>query len=270
MPRRGRVGIPGALAVVTGAGRGIGRATAEALSARGARVVAVDVDGDAAAATAEACEGSAGCLDVTDREAVETWAARTLASLGPPDVLVNNAGSGMTGRFLDMSLDDWDWVLGVDLLGGVALTRAFGPAMLARGSGQVVNVASGLAYVPRATEPGYVTAKAAVLAWSRCLRADWADHGVGVSVVCPGVTATGIVSSNTRYLGSRDRPEVRDALARAFTRGAPPAGVAAAILDAIERDRAVVPAGRDARAAWWLQRLLPGSGVARVARWVSQ
>jgi len=255
--------------VVTGAGRGIGAATAEALAVRGARVVAVDVDGDAAAATAEACGGSGVALDVTDRRAVETWAGRIVASAGPPDLLVNNAGSGMTGRFLDMSLEDWDWILGVDLLGGVALTRAFGPAMLARGSGQVVNISSGLAYVPRATEPGYVAAKAALLAWSRCLRADWRPHGVGVSVVCPGVTDTGIVSSNTRYLGSRDRLEIRERIERGFARGASPARVAGAVLDAIERDRAVVPTGVDARVGWWLQRLLPEGGVERLARWAS-
>lgn len=269
MRRRGGVRIAGALAVVTGAGRGIGRATAEALAARGARVVAVDVDGDAAAVTAADCGGVPVRLDVTDRPAVEEWAARRVASEGPPDVLVNNAGSGMTGRFLDMSLADWDWILGVDLLGGVALTRAFGPSMLARGSGQVVNIASGLAYVPRATEPGYVTAKAAVLAWSRCLRADWAPQGVGVSVICPGVTATGIVAANTRYLGSRARPEVRERIERGFTRGTPPATVAAAIVDAVERNRAAVPTGLDARVGWWLQRLLPEGGVERVARLVS-
>lgn len=259
--------LDGALAVVTGAGSGIGRATALALAGRGARVLAVDLDEGRAEETASACGGWAARLDVTAREAVDAFVATTLERHGTPDVLVNNAGAGMTGRFLDMQLADWDWIVSTNLLGAVQLTRAFGPGLLARRSGHVVNVASGLAYAPRATEPGYVTTKAAVLAWSQCLRADWHAAGVGVSVVCPGVTDTAIVRTNTRYLGGRADPSERARIEAAFARGARPGLVAAAVVDAIERDRSVVPVGRDARAAWLLRRVVPQAAVDRFARW---
>ncbi|MCA1843616.1 MAG: SDR family NAD(P)-dependent oxidoreductase, partial [Actinobacteria bacterium] len=191
------------LVVVTGAGSGIGRATALAFAGGGATVVCADVDGEAAEKTAASCAeqggpGRAEQCDVTDAAAVAALAERA----GAVDVLVNNAGVGMTGHFADMTVDDWRWIRSVNLDGVVHACAAFGPGMIARRSGQIVNVSSGLAYTMRATEGAYVTTKAAVLALSRCLRADWAPHGVGVTAVCPGFVNTPIVGA-TRYLGSR-------------------------------------------------------------------
>src|SRR5437764_3633456 len=182
--------------VVTGAGSGIGAATAAAFAATGATVVCADVDGEAAEKTAGLCAerggaGRAEHCDVTDAAAVAALAERT----GPVDVLVNNAGLGMTGRFAVMSVDDWRWIRAVNLDGVVHGCAAFGPGMVARRSGQVVNVSSGLAYTMRATEAAYVTTKAAVLALSRCLRADWAEYGVGVTVVGPGFVEMPIVGA---------------------------------------------------------------------------
>lgn len=257
------VKISGTLAVVTGAGSGIGRATAEALARRGARVVAVDIDGERAADTAARCGGTGEVCDVADRAAVSALAQR----VGTPDILVNNAGVGMTGRFLDMELEDWDWIVAINLMGAIHLTKAFGPSMVERGSGHVVNISSGLAYTPRATEPAYVATKAALLALSQCLRADWHDQGVGVSVVCPGVINTSIVRSNTRFRGERAGAESRQRTERLFARGHDPAIVAAAVLDAVERNRSVVPVGIEARIGWHLRRLLPQAAVDRSARW---
>src|SRR5581483_3537791 len=160
------------LVVVTGAGSGIGRATAAAFAAGGATVVCADIDGEAAEKTAGLCAerggaGRAERCDVTDAAAVGALAERT----GPVDVLVDNAGVALTGRFADMTVDDWRWIRAVNLDGVVHGCAAFGPAMLARRAGAVVNVSSGLAYTMRATEAAYVATKAAVLALSRCLRA---------------------------------------------------------------------------------------------------
>jgi NAD(P)-dependent dehydrogenase (short-subunit alcohol dehydrogenase family) len=254
------------LVVVTGAGSGIGRATAGAFAAAGATVVCADIDGEAAEKTAALCaeQGGAGRAercDVTDAAAVATLAERT----GPVDVLVNNAGVGMTGRFADMTVDDWRWIRSINLDGVVHACAAFGPAMLARSSGQVVNVSSGLAYTMRATEAAYVSTKAAVLALSRCLRADWAPSGVGVTAVCPGVIDTPIVAA-TRYLGARGDARTRRRIEAIFRRGHPPEAVARAIVTAAERNPAVLPVGWEARLGWHLHRWLPLAVQDRLAR----
>jgi 2-hydroxycyclohexanecarboxyl-CoA dehydrogenase len=252
--------------VVTGAGSGIGRATAEAFAALGATVAAADIDLAAAEKTAARCEerggkGLAERCDVTDAAALADLAGR----LGPVDVLVNNAGVGMTGRFADMSLDDWRWIRSVNLDGVVHSCAAFGPGMIARRSGRVLNVASGLAYTMRANEGAYVATKAAVLALSRCLRADWAPYGVGVTAVCPGFVDTPIVRS-TRYLGARGDARTRDRVERLFRRGHPPEAVARAIVAAARRNPAVVPVGWEARLGWHLHRITPLAVQDRLAR----
>src|SRR5205823_4874702 len=151
------------------------------------------------------CGGQAYAVDVADRAAMLDLAERVHAEHGPLDVLVNNAGVGMSARFLDTALEDWDRILSINLLGVIHGCHAFGPAMVERGRGHVVNVSSGLAYTPRATEPAYGTTKAAVLALSRSLRADWHRSGVGVSAVCPGVIDTPIIR-RTRFRGERAAP----------------------------------------------------------------
>ncbi len=261
----------GALVLVTGAGSGIGRATALAFAERGARVVSVDLDGEAAEKTAARCAeaGAAGAgahtVDVADRPAMEALAHRVHLEHGPLDVLVNNAGVGMSGAFADMSAEDWTWIRGVNLDGVVNGCAAFGPAMLERGRGHAVNLSSGLGYTPTATEPGYVTTKAAVLALSQCLRADWRRHGVGVTAVCPGVIDTPIIH-HTRFLGELDDPETRHRTEALFRRGHAPEKVARAIVRAVERDAVVVPVGVEARIGWALHRYAPLALQQLVAR----
>jgi NAD(P)-dependent dehydrogenase (short-subunit alcohol dehydrogenase family) len=260
---RARVELPGALALVTGAGSGIGRATALALAEEGASIIAVDVDGPSARRTAADCAEQGAAIagsrevDVADRKAMEELAEDVHGAHGPLDVLVNNAGVGVTGRFTDSSLDDWSWIRGINLDGVLHGCAVFGPAMLERRRGQVVNVASALGYVATATEPLYVTTKAGVLALSQCLRADWHRDGVGVSAICPGVIDTPIITERTRFRGDQASDRKRRRTERIFRRGHRPEQVAAAIVDAVRRDRAVVPVGWEARAGWALHRLGP-------------
>jgi NAD(P)-dependent dehydrogenase (short-subunit alcohol dehydrogenase family) len=270
----GRIEIPGSVALVTGAGRGIGRCTALAMAARGATVVSTDIDRAAAEKTAAECEergaptASAHVVDVADRAAMEALAEVVRAEHGPVGILVNNAGVGMTGRFASMGADDWDWIRSINLDGVVNGCAVFGPAMLEQGRGHVVNLSSGLGYTVTATEPAYVTTKAAVLALSQCLRADWARDGVGVSVICPGLINTPI-ADHTRYLGERNDPAHRRRTTRLFRLGHRPEKVAAAVVRAVERDRAVVPVGFEAWLGWGLHRLLPirvSQAMARVGR----
>jgi 2-hydroxycyclohexanecarboxyl-CoA dehydrogenase len=254
------VTVSGSVALVTGAGSGIGRETALLLASRGATVLCADIVLDAAEKTAAACGEVGGvsaayAVDVADRAAMESLAESVQRDHGGVDILVNNAGVGMTGEFLDMSSADWQWIRSINLDGVVNGCAAFGPALVARRRGQVVNLSSGLGFTPTATEPAYVTTKAAVLALSQCLRADWGRSGVGVSAICPGVINTPIID-RTRFVGEQDV----DAKARAkkmFRRGHKPSKVARAIVDAIERDRAVVAVGFESKLGWLLHRYAP-------------
>jgi NAD(P)-dependent dehydrogenase (short-subunit alcohol dehydrogenase family) len=268
MARRNDFDLAGALALVTGAGSGIGRAIALELARKGSRVIAVDVDPDTAEKTAVACteagpEAYGHACDVADPIAVGALAEQVHGEHGPLDVLVNNAGVGMSGRLSEMTVDDWRWIRGVNLDGVVHCCHAFGPAMLERAHGHVVNLSSVLGYSMRATEPAYVTTKAAVLALSRCLRADWGPSGVGVSAICPGVVNTPIVDA-TRFLGGQaDTVERTRAL---FRRGHPPELVARDVVVAVRHDKAVVPVGWEAKVGWWAHRLLPLRAQQRMAR----
>lgn len=268
---RPRVEISGSVAVVTGAGSGIGRATALALAERGATVACADIELAGAEKTAVACEERGGGpatahhVDVADRAAVQALADTVLREHGPVGIVVNNAGVGMSGRLTDMTEDDWTWIRRVNLDGVVNGCAVFGPSLLEAGRGQVVNISSGLGYSVTRTEPAYVTTKAAVLALSRCLRADWARDGVGVSVICPGVINTPIID-RTKFVGEVDTPRSRKRARRIFRRGHKPEQVGAAIVDAIERDRAVVPVGIEARLAWLFHRIAPIAVQDAIAR----
>src|SRR3954453_18964494 len=205
MAKRPSINLDEAVVVITGAGSGIGRATAHAFAKAGSTVVVADIDEVAAketvaALTAQGAKATAHALDVTDRDAFVAFADAVVAEHGVPHVVVNNAGVGMTGRFLDTSPADWDWILGVNLHGVINGCQAFGPHLTEAGRGQVVNLSSGLGFVARATEPAYCTTKAAVLHLTACLRADWAKHGVGVTAICPGVITTPNIDP-TRFLG---------------------------------------------------------------------
>lgn len=256
-----KIDVRGTTALVTGAGSGIGRATALALARRGADVLCVDLDEATAKTTADSCrdhgvDAVAYRCDVTDRSAVQDLAAQVDREHGALGVLVNNAGVGMSGGFADMTLEDWDWIRSVNLDGVLNGCQAFGPAMLAAGQGHIVNMSSGLGYIMHASEVAYCTTKAAVLAFSRCLRADWRRQGVGVSAVCPGVINTPILDG-TRFLGEMGTDEARSMAVKAFGRGHSPDVVATAVLRAIDKDKAVVPAGGEAKVGWFATKLLP-------------
>jgi 2-hydroxycyclohexanecarboxyl-CoA dehydrogenase len=247
--------IPGSVALVTGAGSGIGRATAWELARRGAKVLCVDIDGEGAARTAARLGGDGYEVDVSDADAVSALAERVHGEHGPLDLLVNNAGVGLSGRFLDTTLEDWKWILGVNLMGVVHACRSFAPPMVERGRGHVVNVASGLAYSIRATEPAYIASKAGLLALTRCLRRDWAHRGVTVTAVCPGVVDTAIVR-HARFRGEAIHRSRR--AARFFSRfGMSPLVVARAIVDSAANARPVVLVGAETWAGWLAAKLFP-------------
>ena len=256
----------GQLVLVTGAGSGIGRATAFAFAEAGARVVAVDRDAEAAARTAElsrlvgAPEAWAETADVSDEHAMEKLAERVATEYGVVDVLVNNAGIGLSGSFFDTSPEDWKKVLDVNLWGVIHGCRLFGKQMAERGQGgHIVNTASAAAYQPSKALPAYSTSKAAVLMLSECLRAELAGQGIGVSAICPGFVNTNITST-ARFAGVDAEEEKRrqKKSARLYgMRNYPPEKVADAILRAVVRNEAVVPVTPEARGAHFMSRFSP-------------
>ncbi|CAM5264978.1 SDR family oxidoreductase [Streptomyces hirsutus] len=264
----------GQLVLVTGAGNGIGRATALAFAEAGARVVAVDRDAEAAVRTAEEARSAgastawARTVDVSDAQAMEKLAEEITAEHGVVDVLVNNAGVGLGGSFFDTTPEDWKRVLDVDLWGVIHGCRLFGARMAGRGQGgHIVNVASASAYQPSRALPACSTSKAAVLMLGECLRAELTGQGIGVTAVCPGLVDTGITSS-ARFAGAEAEEEQRRrqrAARRYGLRNCPPEKVAAAILRAVVRNEAVVPVAPEARGAYVWARWMPGA-LRRIAR----
>jgi len=256
--------LANATALVTGAGSGIGRATAHALAAGGAAVLCTDIDEASAEKTAAECGERAGSgaaprayhLEVADREEVDAVAAAVERQYGAMTVLVNNAGVGMTGSFSDMTPGDWAFIRSINLDGVVNCCSAFTPPMLAAGRGQVVNISSGLAFLATANESAYAATKAAVLQLSQCLRADWSGHGVGVTAVCPGFVNTPIVST-ARFTGGKEDPRRRGQLIKGFAHARPPEKVGEAIVKAIVTNRALVPVGFESVLGWYAHRLTP-------------
>ncbi|MGA4865476.1 SDR family oxidoreductase [Streptomyces lavendulocolor] len=256
----------GQLVLVTGAARGIGRATALAFAEAGARVVAVDRDAEGAARTAAlarltgAPDAWGEAVDVSDEQAMEKLADKVAEEYGPVDVLVNNAGIGLSGPFLETTSDDWKQVLDVNLWGVIHGCRIFGRRMAERGQGgHIVNTASAAAFQPSRMLPAYSTSKAAVLMLSECLRAELAGRGIGVSAVCPGIVNTDITAT-ARFTGVSEEEEKRrrKKAARLYgLRNYPPEKVADAILRAVVRNEAVVPVTPEAHGARLLSRLAP-------------
>ncbi|MEV5280785.1 SDR family oxidoreductase [Streptomyces sp. NPDC052811] len=256
----------GQLVLVTGAASGIGRATAFAFAEAGARVVAVDRDAEGATRTAEmsrligAPEAWGETVDVSDEQAMEKLAEKVATEYGVVDVLVNNAGIGLSGSFFDTTAEDWKKVLDVNLWGVIHGCRVFGKQMAERGQGgHIVNTASAAAYQPSRALPAYSTSKAAVLMLSECLRAELAGQGIGVSAICPGLVNTNITST-THFAGTDAQEEKRlqKKTSRLYgLRNFPPEKVASAILRAVVQNEAVVPVTAEARGARLMSRFAP-------------
>jgi NAD(P)-dependent dehydrogenase (short-subunit alcohol dehydrogenase family)/pimeloyl-ACP methyl ester carboxylesterase len=248
------------LVVITGAGSGIGRATALAFAGEGAEVVSVDLDEAAAQNTAADTGGHGYRLDVADSAATQALAERIRAAHGVPDVVVANAGIVVAGPFLATSEADWRKVVDVNLWGVVHTLRSFTPYLVDRGEGgHLVITASMAAYFPTKALPAYSVTKAAVLMLAQCLSEELAPAGVGVSAICPGVVHTNI-TRNARFAGSDParEQEQRDAVTRTYRRrGYGPEGVAAAVLDAVRRNRLVVPVTPESRLVHLLNRVSP-------------
>ncbi|TSB32628.1 2,3-dihydro-2,3-dihydroxybenzoate dehydrogenase [Streptomyces benahoarensis] len=184
--------LDGRLALVTGAGRGIGAAVTAALAARGARVLATDLTPgelpEAARPYAERITTRA--LDVTDAAAVDALVAETEETVGPLDIAVNVAGVLRGAPVTELSDEDWAATFAVNTDGVLHVSRAAARRMAARGRGSIVTVASNAAGIPRAGMAAYAASKAAAVMFTKCLGLEVAAHGVRCNTVSPGSTLT--------------------------------------------------------------------------------
>lgn len=246
------------VAVVTGAGSGIGRALAAQLARAGAIVRATDLD----AAAVESCAGEIRAeggraegrpLDVASAAAVEAEVRDVVAAHGRLDAMFNNAGVLLVGQFQDFTAEQWRRLLDVNLHGVINGARAAYPVMLRQGAGHIVNTSSLSGVVPGVFQVPYVASKFAVVGLSRALRAEAAAGGVRVSVVCPGFVDTGIYRSGDFVRFNRERMLAMQPRWMWVT----PDSCARAILRGVRRNRALILIGWDARFSWMLNRLSP-------------
>ena len=254
-------------AVITGAGSGLGRALSLALAKRGSKVLVADIDLTSAEETAQAVVAAGGHAltqrcDVAKAEEVEKLAELADAEFGGSDLIANNAGVGVGGAIGDVSLQDWQWVMNINLWGVIYGCHVFGPRFKRQRSGHILNIASAAGLLCAPDMAPYNVTKAGVVALSETLCAELAPFSVGVTVVCPTFFKTQI-ADKSRFTGKSDR--LVAAAKQMMERSTVQAGdVARSALEACEKNSLYCVPMADAKWGWWLKRLAPDSFYKRV------
>jgi short-subunit dehydrogenase len=237
--------IEGSVCLVTGATSGIGRATALRLAGLGAQVVSLGRDAVALDEIGRQTSGVAVRADLSDPADIDLAVQEGLAAFGHVDVLVNNAAQGWAGPFAEQDVEGADYLVRVNLIAPIRLTRAFLPGMMERGRGAVVNVSSIAGHVGVQDEAVYASTKAGLIGFSESLRYELKESGVSVSTVSPAAV-------RTAFFDRRGRP-----YGRTFPRQLPPERVADAVAKAIVSGRAQVYVPRWMAFPVWLRGSLP-------------
>lgn len=259
--------LKGKTAFITGAGSGIGQATATLLAELGCHLLLSDINPNGLYDTVTLCKkGNARhntethtyTLDVTDFDAMQALATEINSRHGHIDILINNAGIAVAGRFLDCEVGDWQKVFNINLMGVVHGCKAFIPAMAEASTKakptHVVNLSSMAGYYAAPDMSVYSASKFAVFGLSESLRAELDGEHVVVSAICPGIIHTNIIS-NAPFIGSEEDREQIDSIYE--KRKAGPDVVAAAIVDAIVNKKAVQPVTAEAWALYGAKRFTP-------------
>lgn len=249
------------VAVITGAGSGIGQKTAIEFARRGANIAAIDLRPDGIEQTAALVRelgrsASTHLADVSDADRMATLPAEVLETHSACHVLVNNAGVTSAGAFEKETLEDLRWIVGINVWGVLHGCHAFLPALREADEAHIVNLSSMVGLLGLPQNASYSLTKGAVRAFSEALRAELVPTNIGVSTVFPGAINTNIMHGARGAEADRLSTMANNRLAPRLLR--PPSAVAAKIVRAIEKDKARVLVGPDAHAVDLLARLLPG------------
>lgn len=262
----------GSVALITGAASGIGAALAHSLTARGCAAVLVDRDAAGLDATARAVAQhgvmvTTHVLDVTDKEAISALPEAVSAEFGRLNLLINNAGVALGGRFADVHPDDVDWLLDTNLRSVMHMTHAFLPMLERARQAQIVNMSSLFGLIAPPTQAAYAASKFGIRGFSEALRHEYAGTGLGVTVAHPGGVDTAIARSARGPRAAGDAA-VLEARTKAFEKARAdfqsflrlsPEFAARKVLEAVEQRAPRVVIGKDARYAALIQRLFPAN-----------
>ncbi len=246
----------GKTVAITGAAHGLGEATARAFAARGAILALCDIDGSGLDAVKEGLQERGTrvltrVVDVTEAAQFGGFSELVYNEFGRADILVNNAGVVLAGPMEDITLEDWRWIIGINVWGVINGTHFFYPRMAGDGGGHIVNIASAAGLIPLPFLSAYAGSKSAVVSMTRAWRAEGAAAGVRFTAVCPGIMNTNIAKSIRLCTGAERRalPEVGARAHRFITRKRyDPANVAEAIIRAVQKNKGVVPVGIETHA----------------------
>lgn len=262
-----RVPFSNQVAVITGAGSGIGRALALALAERGSHLALADIRDEGLAETHRLLEPvrqrrpdlriSTHRLDVASREAIEAFPSEVLAVHPTVNLLFNNAGVAIEGDFREIKPQDFEWLMDINFWGVVRMTRAFLPILERSETAHITNISSLFGLIAPAGQSAYVASKFAVRGFSDALRHELEQGHIGVTVVCPGGVNTSI-ARNARQSKDLAPADLERRLARVQKLlRLPPAEAAQIILTAVERREPRVIVGTDAKIGAWAERLMP-------------
>jgi len=237
----------GKTAIVTGAGSGIGRALALALADAGTgKVIITDIiqeriDQVTDELRCKGVETEGYLVDHSKLEEVRSFADRFFERWGHVDILCSNAGVGLGGRFLETSMEEWEWVVGINFWGAIYMLNAFVPRMVERRQGSILLTASDCGVVPLPFSCAYNATKFAVVAVGETILPELNEHNVKLSMLCPGDIKTNVIRDGKIHVDDRAGRSNKDLIEKYYEdKGADPAVVAAAALRGLERDKAII------------------------------